>query len=147
VRTVGLQNGLNREGNHDSVSTIPAKDDTAIPDQFGQDCGNLCGVSVPVSLDELQEKSAEFGWAYLLTVRDDLRPHAVAVSPTWADGALVMAVGRGSALNATARPSITLCFPPVDGTGFSLIVDGTAAVEGDVVTLTPTAAVLHRPAT
>jgi len=104
-------------------------------------------VSVQVPLDELQEKSAEFGWAYLLTVRDDLRPHAVAVSPTWADGALVMAVGRGSARNATARSSITLCFPPVDTTGFSLIVDGTAAVEDDVVTLAPTAAVLHRPAT
>ena len=103
-------------------------------------------MSVQVPLGELQEKSAEFGWAYLLTVRDDLRPHAVAVSPTWADGALVMTVGRGSALNATARSSITLCFPPVDNTRYSLIVDGTAAVADDVVTLTPMAAVLHRPA-
>ena len=103
-------------------------------------------MSVAVELDDLQATSASYGWAYLMTVRDDLRPHAVAVSPTWADGALVMAVGRGSARNALTRSSITLCYPPLDTTGFSLIVDGIAAVEGDVVTLTPTAAVLHRPA-
>jgi hypothetical protein len=103
-------------------------------------------MSVAVGLDELRSKSAEYGWAYLLTVRDDLRPHVVAVSPTWTDGALVMSVGRGSARNAVARPSITLCFPPVEAAGFSLIVDGVAAVDDETVTLTPTAAVLHRPA-
>ena len=103
-------------------------------------------MSVPVDLDDLEATTAEYGWAYLLTVRDDARPHVVAVSPTWVDGALVAAVGRGSALNATARRSITLCYPPIDTTGFSLIVDGQAAVDGDLVTLTPTAAVLHRPA-
>lgn len=103
-------------------------------------------MSVAVDLEDLREKSAEYAWAYLMTVRDDLRPHVVAVSPTWADGALVMEVGRGSARNALARSSITLCYPPIDSAGFSLIVDGTAAVEGDEVTLTPTAAVLHRPA-
>src|SRR5688500_3220251 len=92
-----------------------------------------CGMSVQVGLDEPEEKSAEYGWAYLLTVRDDLRPQAVAVSPTWANGALVMSVGRGSGLNATARPAITLCFPPPDPTGFSLIVDGAAVVDDDLV--------------
>jgi hypothetical protein len=104
-------------------------------------------MSIAVALSDLQEKTHEFGWAYLLTVRDDLTPHVVAVSPSWVDDALVMSVGKGSARNATARPAVTLCFPPVDTMGFSLIVDGTASVHaGDVVTLQPTAAVLHRPA-
>jgi hypothetical protein len=70
----------------------------------------------------------------------------VAVSPSWVDDALVMSVGRGSARNVAARSSITLCFPPVDPTGFSLIVDGVATAEDERVTLTPVAAVLHRPA-
>jgi hypothetical protein len=104
-------------------------------------------MSVQVGLDELRDKIAEYGWAYLLTVRDDARPQVVAVSPSWADGSLTMAVGRGSAHNATARSSISLCYPPVDPTGFSLIVDGIATVEDESVTLAPTSAVLHRPAT
>ncbi len=103
-------------------------------------------MSVVVGLDELEAKTAEYGWAYLLTVRDDARPHVVAVSPSWVDASLVMGVGRSSALNATARSSITLCYPPVDSTGFSLIVDGVAVVDDELVTLTPTGAVLHRPA-
>jgi hypothetical protein len=104
-------------------------------------------MSVAVELTDLPDKTAEFRWAYLLTVRDDERPHVVAVTPSWVDGALVMSVGRGSARNAASRSSITLCYPPVDTTGFSLIVDGTATVDGDdVVTLQPVTAVLHRPA-
>ena len=103
-------------------------------------------MSVTVDLVDLPATTAEYRWAYLLTVRDDARPHVVAVSPSWVDGALVASVGRGSALNASARSSITLCYPPVDSAGFSLIVDGTATVDGDLVTLTPRAAVLHRPA-
>ena len=105
-------------------------------------------MSIAVELSDLQAKSAEFRWAYLLTVRDDLTPHVVAVSPSWVDDALVMSVGTGSARNATARSSVTLCYPPVDHAGFSLIVDGAATVDAnDLVTLHPTAAVLHRPAT
>ena len=42
-----------------------------------------------------------------------------------------MSVGRGSARNAAERSSITLCYPPVDSTGFSLIVDGVATVSDD----------------
>ena len=57
----------------------------------------LRAMSVAVDLDDLQAKTAEYRWAYLLTVRDDPRPHVVAVSPAWVDGALVMSVGRGSA--------------------------------------------------
>ena len=58
-----------------------------------------------------------------------------------------MSVGRGTARNAAARSAISLCYPPVDDGGYSLIIDGTAAVDGEAtVRLAPTGAVLHRPA-
>ncbi len=41
---------------------------------------------------------------------------------------------------------ITLCYPPLDLTGFSLVIDGEATVDDDTITVRPTAAVLHRPA-
>ena len=104
------------------------------------------GVSIAVELSELRDKIGEFGWAYLLTVRDDQRPHVVAVTPTWNADSLIVEVGRGTAANALARPTITLCYPPPEPTGFSLVVDGTANVEGHVITFTPVNAVLHRPA-
>ena len=40
-------------------------------------------VSIAVDLDDLPGQTAEFRWAYLLTVRDDQRPHVVAVTPAW----------------------------------------------------------------
>jgi hypothetical protein len=107
----------------------------------------LGDMSIPVAIDELAASTGEYGWAYLLTVRDDLRPHIVAVTPSWEGGQLTMDVGQGTARNAVARPSISLCYPPVEDGGYSLIVDGDASVEGQaVVRFTPTGAVLHRPA-
>ena len=107
----------------------------------------LDGMSIPVAIDDLAAATGEYGWAYLLTVRDDLRPHIVAVTPSWDGGQLTMDVGRGTASNATARPSISLCYPPTEDGGYSLIVDGDASVEGEgTVRFAPTGAVLHRPA-
>jgi hypothetical protein len=105
-------------------------------------------MSVSVKLPDLRSATDDFGWAYLLSSGDD-RPHVVAVTPTWDGEELCFPVGRSSARNAVARPSVTLCYPPLDPGGYSLIVDGNAAVEGDdpaSVRFTPTAAVLHRPA-
>jgi len=105
------------------------------------------GMSIPVAIEDLAAATGEYGWAYLLTVRDDFRPHIVAVTPTWDTDHLVMSVGRGTARNAGARPAISLCYPPVNDGGYSLIVDGTAAVDGEgTVRFAPTGAVLHRPA-
>ncbi len=105
-------------------------------------------VSIPVAIDELRSESGRYGFAYLLTVSDDQRPHIVATHAEWAGDVLVMSVGRGTAANATARPEVTLCFPPVEDGGYSLIVDGGATVDRDgVLTFTPRSAVLHRPAT
>ena len=41
---------------------------------------------------------------------------------------------------------VVLLFPPIEADGFSMIVDGEAEVNGDGVVVTPTWAVLHRPA-
>ncbi len=105
------------------------------------------GMSIPVAIDDLAAAIGEYSWAYLLTVRDDLRPHIVAVTPSWDGQQLVIDVGRGTARNAAERPSISLCYPPVDDGGYSLIVDGEATVEGEaMVRFAPTGAVMHRPA-
>jgi hypothetical protein len=104
-------------------------------------------MSIPVAIDDLAAATGEYGWAYLLTVRDDLRPHIVAVTPSWDGEQLTMAVGHGTASNAAARPSISLCYPPVVDGGYSLIVDGEATVDAEgIVRFAPTGAVLHRPA-
>ena len=104
-------------------------------------------MSIPVAIPDLEAATAQRGWAYLLTVRDDIRPHVVAVSPVWDAGRMAMHVGRGSAHNVGERPAVTLCYPPVEPDGYSLIVDGAATVDGEaMVGLAPTGAVLHRPA-
>jgi hypothetical protein len=104
-------------------------------------------MSIPVALTDLEAATSERGWAYLLTVRDDLRPHVVAVTPVWEGDRMVMDVGRGTARNAGERPEVTLCYPPVDPDGYSLIVDGAAEVDADGrVVFDPSGAVLHRPA-
>ncbi|HTL84253.1 MAG TPA: hypothetical protein VL856_03670, partial [Acidimicrobiia bacterium] len=85
-------------------------------------------------------------YAYLLTVADDGRPHAVALRMTIGEGEIVCDAGKTSCKNASARPDVSLLWPPVDVADYSLIVDGTATVSGSSVRITPTRAVRHRPA-
>jgi hypothetical protein len=109
-------------------------------------------MSVGVDLDELQHEIGRFGpAAFLLSVRDDLRPHVVSVAPSWDGDALVVAIGRRSAANAADRPAVALLWPGPDAEGFGLIVDGEAAIEGAaddeggaVLRVRPRKAVLHR---
>ncbi len=104
-------------------------------------------MSIRVDLSELSTALADHDYAYLMTVTDDGRVHVVAITPSVTEGALrVDEVGRRSTANLAARPNISLVFPPRDVGGFSLIVDGDAAADGDAVVITPTTAVLHRPA-
>lgn len=103
-------------------------------------------MSIEVPLDELESRLADYPWGYLVTVRDDGRAQSLGVPTLMVDGALIATIGRGAALNATARPSVTLLFPGASGQELSLIVDGEARVEGDRIEVTPTWAVLHRPA-
>lgn len=113
-------------------------------------------MSIPVALDDLRAALAERpSSAYLLTVADDGRPHAVHVALAWDGDRLAADVGRRTAANAAARPhAVSLVFPVRTSDDYSLIVDGTAAVATDTgadggerrVLVAPTKAVLHRPA-
>jgi hypothetical protein len=108
-------------------------------------------VSIPVKLGDLRAALAERpSSAYLLTVSDDGRPHAVHVALAWDGDRLAAQVGRRTAANAAARPdAVSLVFPVREADDYSLIVDGTASVaDGGErrVLVAPTKAVLHRPA-
>lgn len=104
-------------------------------------------MSVKVDLAALADTMADYGPAYLLTVSDDQRPHAVSVEPTLRDGVLGLgAGGRRTLANLAARPDVTLLFPPSQPDGYSLIVDGRARVDEGNVTVEAAHAVLHRPA-
>lgn len=109
-------------------------------------------MSVAVPIPELFDQVGAWGWCYLLTVSDDGRPHLVALRPQVVDdgdgGRLRFDAGGGRACrNATARPSVSLVFPPAEhADGFSLVVDGDAVVDDGSVDVVPTWAVLHRPA-
>lgn len=105
-------------------------------------------MSVGVPIDRLREEMGRFGTAFLLTVTDDARPHAVAVSPGWDGDRLRVSAGKTSRRNAIARPDVTLLWPAGGPGEFSLIVDAAAIVAdaAETVTLAPTRAVLHRPA-
>ena len=106
-------------------------------------------MSIPVPLATLRAAVEERrSSAYLLTVSDDGSPHAVHVAVRWEGDRLVAPAGRHSAANATARPAVSLLYAVRSAGDYSLIVDGTAAVEpsesGGRVVVTPTRAVLHR---
>src|SRR5262245_3777161 len=107
-------------------------------------------MSTPVAIERLRNETLRFTFApYLITVTDDAHPHAVAVDVTWERDTLAMNVGKRSARNSSAHPLVSLLWPPNEPGGYSLIVDGTAAFTngGDRIAVTPTRAVLHRPAT
>jgi hypothetical protein len=104
-------------------------------------------MSIPVPLAELSRAMQDYGPAYLLTISDDARVHAVsAIASVEGDLVRVPDLGRRTLVNSTARPSVTLLWPPLEVGGYSLIVDGEAEVRDDVVLVSPSRAVLHRPA-
>ena len=104
-------------------------------------------MSIAVPVDDLAATVARFGFAYLVTIGDDGRPHVTAVSPVATDHGLVVAdLGRRTRANLAARPVVTLVWPPSTADGYSLIVDGDSALSGGALVVTPTRAVLHRPA-
>ena len=104
-------------------------------------------MSVPVAVGDLAKALTDYGAGYLLTT-SDARVKVVNAEPeVQPDGTLVLrAPGRGSSANVAANPQVTLVFPPLAPRGYTLLVDGTAAVDGDDVRVSPTGAVLHRPA-
>ncbi|MCD6640737.1 MAG: pyridoxamine 5'-phosphate oxidase family protein [Nocardioides sp.] len=104
-------------------------------------------MSIPVDLAGLAATLADHPEGYLLTTSPEGRVKAVTVPVSAADGVVHIAAGsRGTAANLAANPNATLLFPPLEHHGYTLLVDGTAAPEGEGFRLTPTSAVLHRPA-
>lgn len=100
-----------------------------------------------VPLDSLADAVAERTFAYLLTVSDDSRPHAVAVVPRLTGTDLhVAGVGRRTRAHASARPDVSVVWPAPDASGWTVIADGLATVAGDLITVHLDHAVLHRPA-
>ena len=111
-------------------------------------------MSIPVELAELSDALQGLERApYLLTVGDDGRAHCVAVAWRWHDDELELEPGNRTLANASARPLVSLVWPPDEVGGYSLIVDAdvthtTRSESGDnVLRVRPTRAVLHRPAT
>lgn len=106
-------------------------------------------MSVQLTVEDLFAQLDEWGPGYLLTGSDDGgRPHLIALRPTAVDGSLRFDAGGGRACrNASARPHVSVLFPPHAGSnGYSLVVDGKAEVAGDLVDVLPTRVLLHRPA-
>jgi hypothetical protein len=110
-------------------------------------------MSVPVALDQLHAALDEFGTvAYLLSAGGDGRPRCVSVALSWSGDQLMASVGKRTGANIGIQPLVSLLWPPVEPGGYSLIVDGSAAVTaeadggGAIITITPSNGVRHRNA-
>lgn len=101
-------------------------------------------MSIVVDLAELGQALAQHPTAYLLLSADE-RPHVGEVEVTLRDGVVVVSTpGRTAQRVAPERPAVTLLLPPGEAEGYSLIVDGEAALVDGELHVTPTHAVLHR---
>lgn len=103
-------------------------------------------MSIVVPVADLPAALEPHAWGYLVTVGGAGTAHLLAVPTRWRGDSLFAEVGAGTRANAAARPAVTMVFPPTDGHGYSLIVDGEATVTDDGVEVVPRTAVLHRPA-
>lgn len=105
-------------------------------------------MSIGVELERLAEEIERFGsTAYVLSVSNDGRPHAVAVDVRWSDDRLVAGIGKSTAANVVERPRISLLWSPFEPGGYSLIIDGAADVDAEGrLSFAPSKGVLHRPA-
>lgn len=105
-------------------------------------------MSIPVALPDLPATIAKYGFAYLLTVSGEGGSWIRSTHVTSADGVLTLYDGgRRTRENIAARPTVTLLWAPPEPDGWTLLVDGTATVFPDVITVEPSHAILHRPPT
>jgi len=102
-------------------------------------------VSIKVDPDGLAAAVADHGSAHVLST-DGTLVRTVCADVDLVDGVFHVPWSKSTAANIRTNPSVTLLFPPPQHHGYSLIVDGTADDTGDELVVTPTNAVLHRPA-
>ncbi|WP_349898701.1 hypothetical protein [Parafrigoribacterium soli] len=103
-------------------------------------------MSKPVDMQVLAKTVAEYGFAYLVTIADGDRIHTSPVKPALsADRLVVPAPSSRVQKNTSQRPKVSLVWPPAQPDGYSLIVDGAAQFDGDVLAVIPSRAILHRP--
>jgi hypothetical protein len=82
-------------------------------------------MSLQVELEQLLEVAGRFGTVpMLLTVDDDGRARASAVSVSWDGVHAMVRAGRRSMHNAGARSLVSLLWPAPAGERFALLVDG-----------------------
>lgn len=105
-------------------------------------------MSVPVPVEALRERLAEFGdGAFLITTSAEGRVHVVSAAPHFTRDNLVVAAGRTTRANVAANPLVTLLWPRSPDGAYSLIVDGRALADSNSdgeMAVTPSRAVLHR---
>lgn len=106
-------------------------------------------MSVPVELDALRDRIAEYGdHPFLVTVNDDGTAHVTSVSVRVDGDDLVCGAGRRTRANVAERPGVSLLWPTGPDPAYSLIVDAAAVVDegSEDARLTPHSAILHRVA-
>jgi hypothetical protein len=105
-------------------------------------------VSLPVDLDALRERIAEYGnTPFLVTVNEDGTAHVVSVTLRHEGDGLAVPLGRRSRANVERNREVTLLWPPRPDPAYSMIVDArVVSFGGDnaEITLEPHSAVLHR---
>ncbi|WP_194291352.1 pyridoxamine 5'-phosphate oxidase [Cumulibacter manganitolerans] len=104
-------------------------------------------MSVEVKLADLGTALEDFDVAYLLSVGGG-RVKVVCVDVRVDGDVLVIpTASKGTLRNLEGNDAVTVLCPPREPRGLSLIVDGTAAPDGDGFVVRPASAILHRPAT
>jgi hypothetical protein len=106
-------------------------------------------MSIAVELDKVRDQVAACGsYAFLLTVTEDGRPHAVALLVDWDGDELVCAPGPRTMANAERQPDVSLLWPVSGRAGFAFFVNGRAEARGHgedkKLVVKPASAVLHK---
>lgn len=103
-------------------------------------------MTIPVSFDQLAATLTVFDHAYLVTLRPAGEFVKILTVDPFVRSERLIVPGRQSVLDNVASDSrVTLIWPPRDHHGFSLIVDGLGAVEGDEIVVSVDHGMLHRP--
>lgn len=107
-----------------------------------------------VPIEEIPKVAADYGdSAYVLSGASDGPPRITHSMVAFADGRLVVAVGRRAAAAIAANSEVSVLWPATTDQSMSFIVDGHATLVGDSdgdrageVRIAPSGAVRHRPA-